>query len=161
MGIFSKKRQAVEQGQEPQPADPRIIRPSADMQKAMAEVFGAKQPPPVLRLEEQPVIVEALPSSGTVLFRVRDAEGPWTAAYKAVLASSVRTEYKRLLQEYDEVKIIPWETFPPGTEQVAAHELMVTMPGLECLSLAMSSMEKGGEWVQWWLPCDPPPVPSL
>ena len=111
VGIFSKIRQAVEQGQEPQPAGPRIIRPSADMQKAMAEVFGAKQPPPVLRLEE-PVIVEALPSSGVVLFRVRDGEGPWIATYKAVLASCVRTEYKRLLQRYDEVKIIPWETFP-------------------------------------------------
>lgn len=51
--------------------------------------------------------MEALPSSGPVLFRLRDAEGPWVAAYKAVLASSVRIEYKRLVQEYDEVKIIP------------------------------------------------------
>ena len=161
MGIFSKIRQAVEQGQEPQPAGPRIIRPSADMQKAMAEVFGAQQPPPVLRLEEQPVIAEALPSSGVVLFRVRDGEGPWIATYKAVLASCVRTEYKRLLQRYDEVKIIPWETFPPGTEQVAAHELMVTRYGQECHSFAMSTMEKDSEWKDWSLPCDPPPVPSL
>lgn len=162
VSIFGKKRQVAEQSrQKPQPADPRILRPSADIQKAMTDVFGANQPPPVLRLEEQPVIVKALPFSGVVLFRTRDADGPWVAAYKVVLGSCVSTEYKRLLQNYDEVKIIPWETFPPGIEQVAADDLMVTKYGQESWSFALSTMERGGEWVDWLLPCDPPSVPPL
>ena len=161
VGIFSKIRQAAEQGQEPQLAEPRVIQPPADIQKVMAEAFGAKQPPPVLRLGAQPVIVEALPSSGVVLFRLRDGVSPWIAVYHSVLASRVQTEYQSAAQKYDEVKIIPWETLAPGTEQVAAHDLMVTRYGQECSSFAISSMEEGGKWVDWSLPCDPPPVPPL
>jgi hypothetical protein len=127
----------------------------------MAEGFGAKQPPPVLRFGAAPVIVEALAPSGVVLFRLRDAVCPWVAAYSSVLVSCVHAEYQGAAQQYDEVKIIPWDTFAPGIERVAVHDLMVTRYGQQCSSFALSSMEEGGKWAGWFLPCDPPPVPPL